>query len=293
PYSIVSKKTPRRLKFSERLPSGFSQRLRRRFALDAACRSAAATHDRTRLPAGFLALLRFLLLLVAPKRFLHQLVPQRRRAVSDSQVRNARFHGFAHHLLLRPLPVLVSQAVKPKLLPVFVNHAPQLVQLPIQLIVHGHLTKLLNLRRKRLSHTRDLRTKLRLRPVGGHRSAGAQRPARLCHRLLIGRLKRSKRRRIALKQLLQLEHRLHLLKSLLQLSLSLSKPLRLAGVVRLTQVALAPLLKLRQTELLPANLNQRVFAALVLGRLAVLRVGGSLLFAFWLILSRVLRVIQA
>src|SRR5690606_33520537 len=55
----------------------------------------------------------------------------------------------------------------------------------------------------------------------------------------------------------------------------------------------APLLKLRQTELLPANLNQRVFAALVLGRLAVLRVGGSLLCAFWLILSLVMRVIQA
>src|SRR5690606_21570882 len=139
----------------------------------------------------------------------------------------------------------------------------------------------------------DLRAKRRLRPVGGRRSAGARRPARLCHRLLIGRLKRSKRRRIALKQLLQLEHRLHLLQSLLQLALSLSKPLRLAGVVRLTQVALAPLLKLRQTELLPANLNQRVFAALVLRRLAVLRVGGSLLFAFWLILSLVLRVIQA
>src|SRR5690606_33279977 len=214
---------------------------------------------------------------------------------SDSQVRNARFHGFAHHLLLRPLPVLVGQAVKPKLLPVLVNHAPQLVQLPIQLIVHGHLTKLLNLRRQRLSHARDLRAKRRLRPVGGRRSAGARRPASLCQRLLVRRLKRPNRRRVALKQLLQLEHRLHLLKSLLQLALSLSKPLRLAGVVRLTQVALAPLLKLRQTELLPANLNQRVFAALVLGRLAVLRVGGSLLFlfAFWLILSLVLRVIQA
>src|SRR5690606_32388703 len=37
----------------------------------------------------------------------------------------------------------------------------------------------------------------------------------------------------------------------------------------------------------------RVFAARILGRLAVLLVGGFLLFVFWLILSLVLRVIQA
>src|SRR5690606_7380479 len=85
----------------------------------------------------------------------------------------------------------------------------------------------------------------------------------------------------------------HLLQSLLQLSLPLGKPLRLAGVVRLTQVALAPLLHLGQTELLSADINQRVFAARILVRLAVLLVGGFLLFVFWLILSLVLRVIQA
>src|SRR5690606_9280733 len=87
-------------------------------------------------------------------------------------------------------------------------------------------------------------------------------------------------------QLLQVHHRLDLLHHLVQLPVPLGEALGLAGVVGLSQVALAPLQHLRQRRLLAADVNQRfarrrtclcAFTCLLAGGLLFSCVSGAIL----------------